>query len=78
MSKNEDCKPESVRPLREGYQPANSENRGYQAQQGTLDKGYQPTVQTTGTVQPPAVGTTAVIPAANPNNTPVAASTEKK
>jgi hypothetical protein len=27
-----------------------------------MDDGYQPTVQTNGTIQPPRVGTTAVIP----------------
>jgi hypothetical protein len=79
MSVNEDPMPATVRPLREGYQPLNSENRGYQASQKTLDKGYQPvSAHPTGTVQPPQVGTTAVIPTASTNKNPVGAVSDKK
>jgi hypothetical protein len=75
MSKNGDGKPVTNPRLQEGYQPQGSEKRGYQV---GLDKGYQPYVQTSATVHPPAVGTTAVIPTANPMKVPVASAADKK
>ena len=75
MSTNEDCKPANDARLQEGHQPVSSEKRGYQV---ALDKGYQPIVQTSGKVQPPPVGTTAVIPSVNSHKTPVAEATGKK
>ena len=44
--------------LREGYQASQGEKRGYQA----LDKGYQPNAVATGPLQPPQVGSNAVVP----------------
>jgi hypothetical protein len=55
---NEQSKPLSVR-LREGYQPASAEWRGHQL---ALDKGYQPNAQIAVNLQPPRVGSAAVLP----------------
>jgi hypothetical protein len=70
---NEENKPATTR-LREGYQGSNPEQRGYQ---GTVDKGYQPTSQLS-VSQPPAVGTTTVIPVQNPSTASVQSGTESK
>jgi hypothetical protein len=43
-----------------------------------MDDGYQPTVQTNGTIQPPRVGTTAVIPIPKPTAKQVSADTDEK
>jgi len=64
--------------LREGYQPLTTD-RGYQPA-GSVQKGYQPTVQLTVPPQPPPVGSTSVIPSANSGATqaPTAAQKEHK
>ncbi|MGA2302150.1 MAG: hypothetical protein ABSG77_15820 [Candidatus Acidiferrum sp.] len=64
MTKKNGWKPANNSWVTDGYQPVNSENRGYQ---GNLEKGYQPKVQSSTSAKPPSVGTTAVIPLANSN-----------
>ena len=43
-----------------------------------MDDGYQPVVETSGTVQPPRVGTTAVIPIPKPTAKQDSADTHEK
>ncbi|MFY9529323.1 MAG: hypothetical protein WAR24_10465 [Candidatus Acidiferrales bacterium] len=62
----QDARPASNR-LREGYQPV-----------GSVERGYQPNVQMTINLQPPPVGSTAVVPSNNVNGNPVPASTPKQ
>ena len=73
MTRKNGWKPANNGWVTDGWQPVNSENRGYQ---GNLEKGYQPKVQTSTSVEPPSVGTTAVVPSANSNKG--SASTAKK
>ncbi len=62
---DEGIKPPNTRlRVREGYQPANSERRGYQV---GLDKGYQPKAEISSNLQPPHVGSAAVVPQQNSN-----------
>jgi hypothetical protein len=67
MAENEGKNASVVARLREGYQPANNENRGHQPSKA-FDKGYQASGQVKQPTTTPNVGTTAVVPAASATN----------
>jgi len=56
----------------------NSEGSEYRVDGYIVTGGYQPIVQTSGTVQPPRVGTTAVIPVAKSTAKQASADTDEK
>lgn len=72
--KNEESKASGSR-LREGYQPQSAERRGHQV---ALDKGYQPKAQISPDMQPPRVGSAAVVPQQNSNGNHTQARAEIK